>query len=395
MQHTEYDVIILGAGASGLSAAAVASARGRRVLVLDHAARPAIKVLLAGGGKANFTNRNMGEGYYHSANPQFVLSALQRFSPEDAIEWVREAGIAIEEREHGQMFCARSAKDLCRLLMDSCQNCTVSLNETIGKVGKSGELFSVATKTDTYTAPSLVIALGSKASPQSGATGLGVQLARQFGHRILEPQPALVGLVMSPDWRLAGMEGISLPACIGIPKGKNPLSFTLPLLFTHAGISGPAVLQISLYWQPGEQLLCNFLPEHNLEDLFAAPENGKLLLKNLLKRVLPERLALRFCDIVGYECADTKVAELPRAIKIPLQKHVHNAILIPAGYEGFAKAEVTSGGVSTDQIQSKTMESNLVPGLFFCGEVMDVTGRVGGYNLHWAFASGRAAGDWA
>ena len=392
MPVTQFDVIILGAGASGLSAAALASARGRRVLLLDHAARPGIKVLLAGGGKANFTNMQMSEAFFHSANPKFVRSALHRFTPQDSIDWVTQAGVATEEREHGQVFCSRSAKDLCRLLMASCQKCTLSLNETISRVEKTGDIFAVTTKTSTFTAQSLVIALGSRAWPQAGATNLGLRLARQFGHKVFEPQPALVGLAMPSDWPLFQMEGLSLSVCLTTSCEKKPLSFTLPLLFTHKGISGPAVLQASLYWQQGEKLLCNFLPHTTLAELFSAREHGKLLVKNLLKRHFPERLALRLCEMAGPEVANSKVAEISKAVKAALHQLIHVSSLAPVASEGFARAEVARGGVSTEHIQSKSMESTLVPGLFFCGEVLDITGRLGGYNLHWAFASGRAAG---
>ena len=395
MPTSQYDVIILGAGASGLAAAAVASCRGRRVLLLDHAARPGIKVLLAGGGKANFTNKLMGEEFFHSVNPKFVRSALHRFTPQNSIDWATQAGIAIEEREHGQVFCSRSAKDLCRLLIASCNGCDLSLNESISSVTREDNSFIVTTKNRTARASSLVIALGNRAWPQAGATNLGLRLARQFGHKVLEPQPALVGLTMPPDWHLAQMEGLSVPVCLTVPKGKKTLSFTLPLLFTHTGISGPAVLQASLYWQPGEKLLCDFLPNQPLTELFSAREHGKLLVKSLFRRYFPERLAMRLCANTGPEVAESRVAELSRARRMTLQESVHTASLAPLNYEGFAKAEAARGGVSTEHVQSKSMESTLVPGLFFCGEVLDVTGRVGGYNLHWAFASGRAAGAFA
>lgn len=388
MRAELFDVIILGAGASGLMAGATAGARGRSALILDHAVKPARKIRIAGGGKANFTNLNMGPEYYVGNNPQFCRSALQRFSPEDSINWVSGGGIRFEEREQGQIFCRSSANDLANLLLDDCRNagCTLLMSEKVSGVRGNGP-FDVHVGNRVFRSRSLVIATGGPAWPKIGATSYGLTLARQFGHETLNFRPALAGLVMPVKWPLAGLEGISLKVDIRLPDHKRPVAENLSLVFTHTGVSGPAALQASLHWKEGSPVILNFLPGESLAALLEV--NGKLLIKNLVRRYLPDRLA---DALTPSRLADVKSAELGRKDRELLYEAVHAFQVLPGGTEGYARAEAARGGVDTGRISSKTMQSRLVPGLYFCGEVLDVTGRLGGYNLHWAFASGRAVG---
>ncbi len=417
----EYDCIILGAGASGLMCAATAAARGRRTLVIDHAAKPGVKLSITGGGKCNLTNRSVTSADYTGENPDFCCSALSRFTPGDLLDLVRNAGIELEEREFGQMFCKRSARDLVNFLTARCRNagCAIALGERVREVaplktdhGRSGrqntvsrapenspELseqpeqdcprYMVVTSAARYRAGSVVVATGGPAWPQAGATGTGYEIARAFGHRIVPIRPALAGLVLPKGDPLADLAGVSLPVRISLQGHKAGFP-VLPLLFTHTGLSGPAALQASLHWKPGLELRIDFLPDRPVPEELGAPGAGKTLVRNLFRRFLPARL----CDILlPPELAGRKAAELSRAQRDVLAARLHGFALVPSETEGFARAEVTAGGVSTERVSSRSMESSLSPGLFFCGEVLDVTGRLGGYNLHWAFASGLAAGE--
>lgn len=425
MSKQRFDVIIAGAGASGLMAGKTAAAAGLSVLVLDHAGKAARKIRISGGGKANFTNLNMGPEYYVGSNPQFCRSALARFSPQDSLAWVHNAGIRTEEREHGQVFCRSSANDLASLILGEFMDAKGELLTGCKIIDvKKDQFFSVRVKTDDgleklFLAPSLIIATGGPAWPKTGATSWGLNLARRFGHPVIEFAPALSGLVMPDDWRLAGLAGISLGVTISVteqpfskvasgvkkdgakgekqPAGKrtgrgaafcsHPAE-NLSLVFTHTGISGPAALQASLYWQPGQNISIDFLPGFSVHELIE--RSGKLLVKNMLRKIFPDRLA---DALAPSSLGGMKVAELSREQREKLAGGVHQHTVRPLATEGFARAEVARGGVDTAKVSSKTMESELVPGLFFCGEVLDVTGRLGGYNLHWAFASGLAAGQ--
>lgn len=433
MKLKSFDIVVLGAGASGLVCAATAARRGRSVLLIDHADKPGRKLAVTGGGKCNFSNRHIGPEHYFGENPDFCRSALAGFSTEELLEKLAAAGLAVEERDHGQLFLTRSAKDLVNLLRDECEQsgCAFAFGEKILSLAAlppaaapearpdtapaAADLppqFEVTVTSGTMAARSVAIALGGPAWPQVGATGKGHELAKALGHRIVPVRPALAGLVMSADWPLAGLAGISVTADVrllgplkasaaapratggkqrgkGAPLQPDPAAANLALLFTHKGLSGPAALQASLYWRKGDALLVNFLPGLDIETLLAAPGAGKMLCRTLVKRHLPDRL----CEaLLPRPIADKRCAELATAEREALRKALTEHCVRPTGSEGFAKAEVAAGGVSTDEISSKSMESRLVPGLYFCGEVLDVTGRLGGYNLHWAFASGRAAG---
>lgn len=422
------DVIILGAGASGLFCAMTAAARGRRVTLVDHARTTGRKVRIAGGGKCNFTNLEMHARHYVGDNPHFPKSALARFTPWDMVSLVSEHAIAWEEREHGQLFCLRSAHDLADLLEQRCRaaGCRFLLGRRVVGVEHDGTAF-VATiaphpcgpgaacgadhdpdgRADTEAhgaravggdgpgkplrlrAASLVVSTGGPAWPQIGATDMGYHIARQFGHAVTPPRPVLAPLVMPPQWPLHGLAGIALPARVTV----NDASFTLPLLFTHRGISGPAALQASCRWRPGAPVEIDFLPDARLDERLRAPEHGKLLVRTLLGRLLPDRLAERLTPPDSPGVAERKVAELSRTARDALHRAVHAHAVVPAGTEGMRKAEAAAGGVRVDRISSRSMESGLRPGLFFTGEVLDVTGQLGGYNLHWAWASGKAAGE--
>jgi len=389
----------------------IAAGRGKNVLAIDHAPKPGRKLSITGGKKCNISNRYVEPEDYVGENPNFCRSALSRFTPADLASFAKNAGIRLEEREHGQLFCARSAKDVVNALLAECKSggCILALEEKILTVTALPDMntlpdpdaprFLVRTSIAEYRARSVVVATGGPAWPQVGATGTGYEIARAFGHRIVPIRPALCGLVMSQDWALTGLAGIALPSTIRVipsKTGKNaslvrdPAADNLALLFTHRGISGPAALQASLYWRKGDALHIDFLPEVATEELLAAPGAGKSLCRNILRGHLPERL----CQALLPETLGAKkAAEMTRPERTLLTDLVHHHRVIPSSNEGFAKAEVTAGGVSTEYISSRSMESSCAPGLFFCGEVLDVTGRLGGYNLHWAFASGKAAGE--
>ena len=407
-----YDAAILGAGASGLVCAMAASARGRRVLLIEHGAKPGRKLSITGGGKCNLSNRHITPLDYSGENPDFCRSALSRFDVQDMLDFAAGAGISLEEREHGQLFCIRSAKDVVNFLVAQCRKtgCALALEEKILGVelttaDTESPLFTVETSRGVYRCAKVVVATGGPAWPQVGATGTGYEIARSFGHAIIPIRPALCGFVMRDNWPLATLSGVSLPAAIRVippcrdeadraaakhAPGQSPAAGTLPLLFTHRGLSGPAALQASLYWRKGAVLRIDFLPSVRTEALFDAAGAGKLLCRTILKRHLPGR----FCDALLPEALGVKkTAELSRRERTDIEALVHAHDLVPAGTEGFSRAEVTAGGVSTRDVSSRSMESSRQTGLYFCGEVLDVTGRLGGYNLHWAFASGMAAGN--
>lgn len=415
--HT-FDTLVLGAGASGLVAGAVAANLGSNVAIFDHASKAGRKILISGGGKCNLTNLHISHKDYLGENPEFVRSALTSFTPSMLLEKMNLAQIPLEERECGQIFCKRTSSDLLELLLQDCakSGCTLVLGESIVSVNlerNNSYPFVVRCKQNIFLGKHLVVALGGCAYPQIGATHLGYHLAKNFGHEVITPYPALVGLVMPKNWPCATLAGIALPVSLYIesPSSELPQNIKLAqspkalkdskvsksllvaenlnLLFTHGGISGPAVLQASLYWRLHQVILCQFVVPEVFHNLMERKESGKVLLKNLCKQLLPYRLVE---SLLPAELADKKVAELSRAQRTHAQNLLCAYPLKPIGTEGFRKAEVTGGGVSTQHISSKTMESKLVPNLYFCGEVLDITGRLGGYNLHWAFASGTAAG---
>jgi len=387
------DVLVIGAGAAGLMCAIVAGQRGRNVLVVDHANKVGKKILMSGGGRCNFTNMSVTPACYLSANPHFAKSALARYTPWDFIAMVEKHRIAYHEKELGQLFCDESSKLIVRMLLDECVQAGVRIETSCGvqRVRKTEEGFNVMTSHGEVHAQSLVIATGGLSIPTMGATGFGYELARQFGHAVLPTRAGLVPLTLSGKHqeRYQDLAGVALPL-VETRVGKR--AFRAGMLFTHRGISGPSILQISSYWQPGDDLRVDLLPELNLatwlqEQRVARPAAE---LKNVLGDVLPRRLAQRLCELwfESKPMRQYREAELKT-----IGEQLHDWPITASGTEGYRTAEVTLGGVDTDGLSSSTMQSKLVPGLYFVGEVVDVTGWLGGYNFQWAWASGHAAGE--
>ncbi len=381
-----YDIVILGAGASGLWAAMTAAKRGKSVCVIDHGKKAGRKILIAGGGKCNFTNIELTTDEFLCRNPHFVKSALARLTPWDVVAFVESHDIPWEEREHGQLFCRDSAADIANALLAECRraNVTLRLEEEIRGVEKN-DAFRVTLGKGEVTAASCLIALGGSAWPQVGSTDTGYRIAKQFGHTIIPARPALVPFTTPSDWKLRGLTGIALPACLTV----NGKSFTENLLFTHKGLSGPVALQASCHWEKGMEITIDFLPGNRIDTLLA-DAGGKPLVRTVLSRIFPERLATA---LIPSKLGGRQIAQLTTQDHERLTQLVHNYTVIPAGTEGMRKAEATGGGVDTADVSSKTMESRLTPGLYLTGEVLDVTGQLGGFNLHWAWASGQAAGE--
>jgi len=385
-----YDTIILGGGAAGLFCAARAGQRGKRVLVLERANKVGKKILISGGGRCNFTNVNAGPANYLSSNPHFAKSALARYSPKDFIELVDSYGIAHHEKTLGQLFCDGPAQQIVDLLLAECAkgNVEIRCEEDIEQVSHSDQTFTVVTQNGTYSAPALVIATGGPSIPKMGATGFAYDLARQFGLKLVEPRPALVPLTLGGEQVLfREISGVSAP----VVASANKANFAEAALFTHRGLSGPAILQVSSYWKPGDAVSINFLPDHSEGWLLEAKRlKPRATLRSVLREVLSDRLA----DILADKIAlSTELGNAPAAKLREAEARLSRWIFQPNGSEGFAKAEVTIGGISTAELSSKTMESQKIPGLYAIGEAVDVTGWLGGYNFQWAWASAVAAAD--
>jgi predicted Rossmann fold flavoprotein len=385
-----FDAIILGAGGAGLMCAAVAGQRGRKLLVIDHADQPGKKILISGGGRCNFTNLNVMPDRYISANPHFAKSALGRYTPSDFIALVDQYGISWHEKTLGQLFCDESAKQIVAMLMDECAagNVRFSFAESINSVSHADGQFTVRYGGHVAVAPSLVIATGGPSIPKMGATGFAYDLARQFGLKIVEPRPALVPFTLGGDDVL--FRELSGVACEVVTRtGKT--AFREAALFTHKGLSGPAMLQISSYWRHGETVSVNFAPDKPSGWLCSAKAAApRQQATQTLAAVLPTRLAEVLAERLGLlgELHNQKNALLEQA-----EHQLRSWPFHPNGTEGYAKAEVTVGGISTDGLSSQTMEARKVPGLYAIGEAVDVTGWLGGYNFQWAWASGWAAGQ--
>ncbi|GAA0686977.1 hypothetical protein FHW84_001652 [Dyella sp. SG562] len=386
------DVLVIGAGAAGLMCAIVAAQRGRSVLVLDHANKPGKKILMSGGGRCNFTNLGVTPAQYLSANPHFAKSALARYTPADFIALVEKHRIAYHEKELGQLFCDESSKLIVRMLLDECAaaGARVETSCAVDRVRKTDEGFAVHTARGELHAQSLVVASGGLSIPSMGATGFGYELAKQFGHQVLPTRAGLVPLTLSGKHqeRYQDLSGLALPL-VEARVGKR--AFRAGMLFTHRGVSGPAILQISSYWQPGDDLRIDLLPDQDAAGWLHAQRNARpaMELKNVLGDLLPRRLAQRLCEL-WFESRPMKQYRPAELDAIAAQ--LRDWPLVASGTEGYRTAEVTLGGVDTDGLSSSTMQSKLVPGLYFIGEVVDVTGWLGGYNFQWAWASGHAAG---
>jgi hypothetical protein len=385
-----WEVVVVGAGASGLMCAATAGARGRRVLVLDHAPRAGAKILISGGGRCNFTNREVTAAHYLSGNPRFCTSALARFPPERFIELISHRGIRWQEREEGQLFLDGSARQIVDLLREACDRAgaDVEVGCRIDAVRREAGGFVLETGRGTVRAGALVIATGGLSYAKLGASGFGFELAREFGLAVVPPRPALVPFVFGGGEREAhaGLAGVSLGAALGC-GGRT---FAGKVLFTHRGLSGPAALQASLHWRPGEPLVVDLLPGTDILAELLAWHGSRAEPKSLLAGRLPKRLAALRCEAAG---ATGPINQLPERTLRALAAALRAWTFVPGGTEGYATAEVTAGGVDTTELSSKTLEAKRVPGLHFVGEVVDVTGALGGYNLHWAWASGHAAGE--
>ncbi len=387
----EKDVIIIGAGASGLMCAMEAGKRGRSVLVLDHEEKIGNKIRISGGGRCNFTNLNCGYENYLSENLQFCKSALARFTPSDFVDLLRRHNIGFHEEDNGRLFCDRSSIDIINMLRRECDQTAVEirLHSRILTLRKSDH-FIIKADQDSFQSESLVIATGGLSFPQLGATDYGYRIARRFGLKVTPPKPALVPLTFQPkDLKTFGeLSGISINASVSC-RGRQ---FREKILFTHDGLSGPAVLQISLYWNEGDSILIDLLPDTDIFELFLEKKGSRIEMRNLLSRFFPERFARKWSQVYSHSKPINRYSlkELQYIARL-----LHNWEIKPDRTYGYGKAEVTRGGVATDEISSTTMEARKIPGLYFVGEVIDVTGQLGGYNLHWAWASGCAAGQYA
>ncbi|MBP6300144.1 MAG: NAD(P)/FAD-dependent oxidoreductase [Arenimonas sp.] len=385
------DVLIIGGGAAGLMCASTAGYRGKKVIVLEGSNRCGKKILMSGGGRCNFTNTGTSPKNFLSQNPHFCKSALARYSPNDFIELVQRHNIAYHEKELGQLFCDDSSKQIVKMLLDECQWAGVEIitDCQIESVERS-DCFVVRSNHGLIFAEKLVIASGGLSIPSMGASGFGYDIAKQFGHSILATRAGLVPFTLSgkPLEQYAGLAGLSLPVKIKLPS----IEFSNAMLFTHRGLSGPAILQASSYWQLGQPIEINLLPELNAGEHFITlqQQGHKAELKTVLSELLPKRLAQLLCtDFFNNKAINQyKHSEL-KDIAYALQHWT----LTPSGTEGYRTAEVTLGGVDTDEISSSTFESKLCPNLYFIGEVLDVTGHLGGYNFQWAWACATAAGQ--
>jgi len=384
----KFDVLVLGGGAAGLMCAIQAGRRGRRVVVLEGTSRIGQKILISGGGRCNFTNLHCRPENFLGDNPHFAKSALAAYTPGDFITWVEQHGIRYHEKTLGQLFCDHSAREIVDMLAQECETAGVRIVTNAGIRGvEHAGVFSVRAGSageDTYTAPALVVATGGLSIPRMGATTLGHELARQFGLSVIEPRPALVPLLFDPEERdrYCDLSGVALEVVASV--GRQ--SFREKMLITHRGLSGPAILQISSYWRPGTTITLDLAPGR---DLTAALRNGArrdaAALKAAFRAAMPHRFADRWLELHpprGW--SNTALAEL--------EGWAHHWPVAPVESEGFGKAEVTAGGVDTAELRSQTMESRKIPGLYFIGEVVDVTGHLGGFNFQWAWASGYCAG---
>jgi len=390
-----FDVVIIGAGGAGMMCGSVAGKLGRSVLLIDHSEKIGRKILISGGGRCNFTNVGARAESFVSSNPHFAKSALSRYTPADFIKLVETHRIRYHEKKLGQLFCDHSAEEIVNMLINECDqgDCRFLLNtkiESIAKLADKDKRYELSTSAGRFTCESLVIASGGLSIPQIGASGFGYEIARQFGLKIVPTAPALDGF----NWgdsdlaRFTDLSGLSLDTVVSCRKA----SFRENILFTHSGLSGPASLQISLFWYPGDKLAVDLLPDGNASDFLHSVKNAgsKQEIKNVLAEILPKRFAEYFAhhlDIYGpvNTMSDKKIADL--------SANIHGWQLSPARTVGYRKAEVTRGGVDTSELSSKTMEAKKAPGLYFIGEVVDVTGLLGGYNFQWAWASGFAAGN--
>lgn len=386
----DYDAIILGAGAAGMMCAATAGQRGRRVLLADHADAPGKKILISGGGRCNFTNIHTAADRYLSANPHFAKSALGRYTPQDFLTLIGRYGIAWHEKTLGQLFCDGSAKQVVGMLEEECAagGVTMALGQPVTDISHGDGLFRVKLGDRILSAPSLVLATGGPSIPKLGATGFAYEIARQFDLKVVQPRPALVPFTLGPDDALfQSLSGVSAE----VEVRWNKTRFREAALFTHRGLSGPAMLQIASYWEHRTPIHVNFLPDLGVDWLLAEKRNRpRTGLRRVLVERFPERMADALLERIGTQ---GDLGNLPDKTLRQIGERLAGWSFIPSGTEGYAKAEVTVGGIATAGLSSRTMEAAKVPGLYAIGEAVDVTGWLGGYNFQWAWASGWAAGQ--
>ena len=390
----KYDVIIIGAGAAGMMSAIESGKRGRKVLLVDHAKKIGEKIRISGGGRCNYTNINTHPSKFISKNPKFVISALSQYTQNDFINLIKKHNIKFHEKKLGQLFCDQSAQQIVDMLLLECQNANVSImKETIiTEVDKQGDKYIIVVGKDKYSCKSLIIATGGLSVPKIGASKFGYDVAKKFDVNIVEALPALVPLTFNEKILSLCKElsGLSLEAVVFF----NKTFFQEGMLFTHRGLSGPSILQISSYWKLGNNIKINLSPKLDVFELLEREKklNPKHDIINIITEILPKRLALIICkenNVSG------NISELPNKLLKQLSESINTWIISPIGSEGYRTAEVTLGGVDTNEISSKTMMSKNNPGLFFIGEVVDVTGHLGGYNFQWAWSSGFVAGQYA
>lgn len=388
-----FDVIVIGAGASGLMCASIAGQQGQSVLVVDSTNKPGKKILMSGGGRCNFTNYYVEPTNFLSANPHFCKSALSGYTQYDFIGLVADYGIAYEERDHGQLFCINSAKDILTMLLDECDKggAQVRCKQTVTAIKKTDQGFDLSINDTAYQCTNLVIATGALSIPTMGATGFGYDVATQFGLKVLPRSAGLVPFTFSDGFKDISerLSGTAVPAVVSC----SSFSYHENILFTHRGLSGPAVLQVSNYWQPGEPIYIELIPDQDKQTLLlnAKRSDPKIKLRTLLSRYLPKSLVGELQQMFWPDHVDTSLAEYSNDRLQQIAKHLSAWQLKPSGTEGYRTAEVTLGGVDTDELSSKTMQCKSVQGLYFIGEVVDVTGHLGGFNFQWAWSSAHAA----
>ena len=393
----QVDVVVIGAGAAGLMCAAVAGQRGKSVMLIDHASVLAEKIRISGGGRCNFTNLHAGPQNFLSENPHFCKSALARYTPQDFLGLMKTYGIAYHEKHKGQLFCDNSAEQIIQMLKSECHKGGVEITMPckVSHLKKSAEQFEIETDQGPVLANSVVIATGGLSIPKIGATDFAFRIAKQFDIPVIAPVPALVPLTFDAEsWQVfVPLAGISMEVEIETGVKKQRGHFREDLLFTHRGLSGPAVLQISSYWKEGSEISINLLPDVDLaEQLIIEKSTSRKNLGNVLAAYLPQRLAEGWLQVGNYR-ADQRIADMTDKSLRTLGESINNWKIIPNGSEGYKKAEVTRGGIDTKALSQQSMMVNKVPGLYFIGEAVDVTGWLGGFNFQWAWASGVAAGQ--
>ena len=390
----QYDVIIVGAGAAGMMSAIEAGKRGHKVLLVDHYKKIGEKIRISGGGRCNFTNINTNPNKFLSQNPKFVRSALSQYTQNDFINLINKYEIKFHEKKLGQLFCDHSAQQIVEMLLKECElvNVTVLKEFIIKNIEKDNDQYLVSTETEQYSSESLIVATGGLSVPKIGATPFGYEIAKKFDHNIIETLPALVPLTFNEKILEICKEltGLSVEAIVSF----NKVLFQEGMLFTHRGLSGPSILQISSYWKQGDNIKVNLSPKLNVYQLLEEKRklNPKFDILNIVSEILPKRLAQIICNENN---VSGNISELSNKILKQLSENINSWLINPTGSEGYRTAEVTLGGVDTKELSSKTMMSNKHNNLFFIGEVVDVTGHLGGYNFQWAWSSGYVAGQYA